>query len=94
MQTGSKPGTLHSPPPWNNTVLGVPLHIYNTYTIAHQNFKIADLSYVQSFTLNVKTKPLGFHGLVLLVLSFELIPKSRNFVAISLIMFPHWAVPA
>ena len=54
MQTGSKPGTLHSPPPWNNTVLGVPLHIYNTYTIAHQNFKIADLSHVQSFTLNVQ----------------------------------------
>ena len=54
MQTGSKPGTLHSPPPWNNTVLGVPLHIYNTYTIAHQNFKIADLSHVQSFMLNVQ----------------------------------------
>ena len=43
MQTGSKPGTLHSPPPWNNTVLGVPLHIYNTYTIAHQNFKILQI---------------------------------------------------
>ena len=54
MQTGSKPGTLHSPPPWNNTVLGVPLHIYNTYTIAHQNFKIADLYHVQSSTLNVQ----------------------------------------
>ena len=53
MQTGSKPGTLHSPPPWNNTALGVPLHIYNTYTIAHQNFKIADLFRVQSSTLNV-----------------------------------------
>ena len=54
MQTGSKLGTLHSPPPWNNTVLGVPLHLYNTYTIAHQNFKIADLPHVQSFTLNVQ----------------------------------------
>ena len=55
MQTGSKPGTLHSPPPWNNTVLGVPLHIYNTYTIAHQNFQnFAYLSHVQSFTLNVQ----------------------------------------
>ena len=54
MQTGSKTGTLHSPPPWNNTVLGVPLPIYNTYTVAHQNFKIADLSHVQSSTLNVQ----------------------------------------
>ena len=53
MQTRSKPGTLHSPPPWNNTVLGVPLHIYNTYIIAHQNFKIAYLYDVQSSTLNV-----------------------------------------
>ena len=55
MQMGSKPGMLHSPLPWNNTILGVPLHIYNTYTVAHQNFKIfADLSHVQSFTLNVQ----------------------------------------
>ena len=54
MQTGSKPGTLHYPPPWNNTILGVPLHIYNIYTIAHQNFKIADLSRVQPSTLNVQ----------------------------------------
>ena len=30
---GVKTETLHSPPPWNNTVLGVPLHLYNTYTI-------------------------------------------------------------
>ena len=45
---------LHSPPPWNNTVLGVPLPIYNTYTIAHQHFKIADPSHVQSSTLNVQ----------------------------------------
>ena len=54
MQMGSKPGTLHYPPPWNNTVLGVPSHIYNTYTIAHQHFKIADLSHAQSFTLNIQ----------------------------------------
>ena len=54
MQMGSKPGTLHSPPPWNNTILSVQLHIYNTYTIVHQNFKIADLSHVQSSTLNVQ----------------------------------------
>ena len=53
MKTGSKTGTLHSPPPWNNTVLGVPLHIYNTYTVAHQNFKITDLSHIQSSTLNI-----------------------------------------
>ena len=60
MQTGSKLGTLHSPPLWNNTVLGVPLHIYNTYTIAHQNFKIADLSHVRSSTLNAQDQALRF----------------------------------
>ena len=54
MQMGSIPGTLHYPPPWNNIVLGVPLHIYNTYTITHQNFKTADLPHVQSSTLNVQ----------------------------------------
>ena len=66
MQMGSKLGTLHSPPPWSNTVLGVPLHIYNTYTIAHQNFKIANLSHVQSFMLNVQDEaprlPWNFPG--------------------------------
>ena len=41
-----------------------------------------------------RPKPLGFHGLFLLVLSFLLIPKSRNFAAIALIMFPHQTVPA
>ena len=94
MQMGSKPGTLHSPPPWNNTVLGVPLHIYNTYTIAHQNSKLQIYPTFNHLLGTFKTKPLGFHGPFLLVLSFLLILKSRNFAAISLIMFPHWVVPA
>ena len=42
--SGSKPGVLQSPPPWNNTILGVPIHIQ----FAHPNFKIVlDLPHVQ-----------------------------------------------
>ena len=40
-----------------------------------------------------RTKPFGFRKLLLLVLSFRLIPKSRNFVAANLLMFPCWEVP-
>ena len=51
------------------------IHIQFTHP-KFQNF--ADLSHVQLFTWTFKTKPLGFHELLLLVLSFRLIPKSRN----------------
>ena len=52
MHPGSKPGVLKSPPPWNNIVLGVPIH-RNTYTICTSKFQnFADLSHVQLFTLN------------------------------------------
>ena len=51
---GVKTGELQSPPPWNNTILGVPIH-RNTYTICTSNFQnFADLSHVQLFTLNVQ----------------------------------------
>ena len=51
---GVKTGALQSPPPWNNTVLDVPIH-RNTYTIAHPKFQnFADLSHVQLFTVNVQ----------------------------------------
>ena len=43
-----KTGVLQSPPPWNNTVLGVPIQ-RNTYP-KFQNF--TDLSHVHLFTLN------------------------------------------
>ena len=41
-----------------------------------------------------RTKPLSFHELLPLILIFWLIPKSRNFVAAALFMFPHWEVLA
>ena len=79
MQLGSEPGILQSSPPWNNTALGVPIH-RNAYTICTSKFQnFADLSHVQLFTWTFRTKPLGFHDLLLLVISFLLIPKSRNF---------------
>ena len=61
---------------------------------AHPKFQnFAYLSHVQLFTWTFRTKPFGFHELLLLVLSFRLIPKSRNFVFATLFMFPCWAVP-
>ena len=89
-----KTRVLHSPLPWNNTVLGVPIH-RNTYTIAHPKFQnFADLSHVQLFTLNIQDQAPQLPKLLPLFLSFQLIPKSRNFANVSLFMFPHWAVPA
>ena len=94
MQSGSKPGILQSSAPWNNTVLSVPIHrnAYTIFTSKFQNF--ADLSHVQLFNWTFRTKPLGLHELLLLVFSFRLTPKSRNFVAATLFMFLRWAVPA
>ena len=51
---GVKTGVLQSPTPWNNTILGVPIH-RNTYTIFTSNFQnYADLSHVQLFTLSIQ----------------------------------------
>ena len=89
MQMGSKPG-YHNPLPLGITPSSVFQYIYNLH-IKFQNFC---RSQVQLFTWTFRTKPLSFHKILLLVLSFWLIPKSRNFVAATLFMFPRWAIPA
>ena len=93
MQMGSKLGHDNAHP------LGMTPSLVIQYIGIHIQFvhpkfqKFSDLSHVQLFTWNFRTKPLGFHELLLLVLSFWLIPKSRNFVVANLLMFPCWAVP-
>ena len=90
-ENGVKTRTLQSPPPWNNTILGVPIHMQ----FSHQIFKILQTYPMFNYLLwTFRTKPLSFHELLLLVLSFRIIAKSRNFVAATLFMFPHWEVLA
>ena len=95
MQKGSKPRCYIPPPPWNNTVLGVPI-LRNTYTIyTSKSSKILQIYPAFNYLLwTFRTKPLGFYKILLLVLSFRLIPKSRNFLAATLLMFPYWVVLA
>ena len=45
------------------------------------------------FTLNFQDQASRPHKLLLLFLSFQLISKSRNFVAATLFMFPRWVAP-
>ena len=77
MQTGSKPG-CYNPLHLGITPSSVFRYIGIHIPFAHQNF--ANLSHVQLFTLTFRTKPLGFHELLLLVLSFRLIPSLGTFL--------------
>ena len=52
MQPGSKLGILQSPPPWNNTILSVPIH-RNTYTICTSNFKILQICPILNYLLEL-----------------------------------------
>ena len=74
---GVKTGVLESPPPWNNTVLGVPIH-RNTYP-KFQNF--VDLCHVQLFTLNFQDQaPLASTSLSYWFSAFGSSPSQGTFL--------------
>ena len=93
MQMGSK-RVHYNPLPLGITLPSVFQYIGIHIQFAHQNFKILQIYPMFNYLLwNFRTKPLGFLKLLLLVLSFRLIPKSRNLLATTVLMFPCWAVP-
>ena len=68
-------GVLHSRPPCNNTILGVPIHIQ----FAHQISKFCRSVSRSIIYLNFQGQAPRLPWASLAGLSFRLIPKSRNF---------------
>ena len=92
MQTRSKEG-YYTPLPLGITPSLVFQYIGIHIQFTHPKFCRSVLRSIIYFELSGPS-PLGFYKLLLLVLSFRLIPKSRNFLAATLLMFSCWAVPA
>ena len=94
MQMGSKPG-YYNPLPLGITPSSVFQYLGIHIQFAHPKFQNLQICPMLNYLLwTFRTKPFSFHKLLLLVLRFQLIPKSRNFVAANLLMFPCWVVSA